>query len=598
MKTTILTILITFFSIGSFAQTSESENHQKKSAEFEAYYNKADYNAIFNMYAQVMKDALPLDKTKAFFGGLNKQVGKIEERSFIEYNTGGAAVYKKDTAQLIIHFNSKNEIDGFFIKPFTESKSSHIKKETKKYKKIANEFQKNYNQENYEVIFELFDSKLQKDVKLSDFTRFLKDVKPEAGKINNQKFISFDKNSYALYKLSCEKATLGLKLSLNEESRIKGIYLDYYEEPIQESNYPKITTKGESEGPSQFFKELDHKIPLMLKDYKVPGLAIALIENGEVILQKGYGYSNIIAKSEVCEDTGFNIGSISKTVAAWGVMKLVEKGKIKLDDPVEKHLTRWHLPKSEFDANKVTIRRLLSHTAGLSLHGYPGWSPKDTLPTIEESLNGKNNGPGRVEIILEPGTKWKYSGGGFTILQLLIEEVSKQNFENYMQTEVLNPLGMLSSSYTINEKILNSSSKEYDNSGKEIDFELFTAKAAAGFQTTIEDFTKFAQASMHKFSKNPVLANSTISEMLKPTPASDGKYGLGYGIDTLPKVSTTLVGHSGANTGWHAIIKINPASNDGFIVFTNGGRGYHIYKELFCDWIYWKTGKILERCKN
>ena len=104
---------------------------------------------------------------------------------------------------------------------------------------------------------------------------------------------------------------------------------------------------------------------------------------------------------------------------------------------------------------------MLSHTAGLSLHGYPGWSPNDELPTIEESLNGKNNGPGRVEIIMEPGTKYKYSGGGYTLLQLIIEEVTGQKFEEYVQTQILNPLGMTSSSYKIDDKIMAASSLEY-----------------------------------------------------------------------------------------------------------------------------------------
>ena len=135
--------------------------------------------------------------------------------------------------------------------------------------------------------------------------------------------------------------------------------------------------------------------------------------------------------------TGFNIDSISKTIAAWGVMKLVEEGKIDLDAPAENYITRWKLPESDFDSKKVTVRRLLSHTAGLSLHGYPGWTANDRLSTIEESLDGRNNGPGRVEMIIKPGTKWKYSGGGYTILQLIVEEVTGQKFEDYMQTQVL-----------------------------------------------------------------------------------------------------------------------------------------------------------------
>jgi CubicO group peptidase (beta-lactamase class C family) len=362
-----------------------------------------------------------------------------------------------------------------------------------------------------------------------------------------------------------------------------------------------ISAQKETKEIAQFVSELDQKIPQLLNDFFVPGTAIAIIENGEIILQKGYGYSNIDKGTKVTNSTGFNIGSISKTIAAWGVMKLVQEGKIDIDAPAEKYLNRWHLPKSEFDSDKVTIRRLLSHTAGLSLHGYPGWSPKDDLPTIEESLNGKNNGPGRVELIMEPGTKWKYSGGGFSILQLIIEEVTKQKFEDYMQTQILNPLGMTSSSYTIDEKILKSSSLEHNGFGEVIDFELFTAQAAAGLHTTITDFTKFAQASLYASKSNKkhqqILSTSYLQLMMEPAPASNGRYGLGYQIESIEGTSMSLVGHGGANTGWKAFLRVNLITNDGFIMITNGGAGHNIYRQIYCDWIYWKTGETMgNRC--
>lgn len=351
----------------------------------------------------------------------------------------------------------------------------------------------------------------------------------------------------------------------------------------------------------KFVSEMDQKIPQLLNDFIVPGAAIAIIENGEIILQKGYGYSNTANGKKVTKKTGFNIGSISKTIAAWGVIKLVQEGKIDLDAPAEKYLTRWHLPESEFDANKVTIRRLLSHTAGLSLHGYPGWSPKDKLPSIKESLNGKNNGPGRVEIIMDPGAKWKYSGGGFSILQLIIEEVTEQTFEDYMQKEILDPLGMTQSSYTIDNTIMKASSQEHNNFGEVINFELFTAQAAAGLHTTIIDFTKFAQASLYAHENNKkhqqVLSADYLKQMMEPAPASDGRYGLGYQVDSIQGTSLTLRGHGGANTGWHAFLRVNPVTNDGFIMITNGGAGHNIYRQVFCDWIYWKTGESLgNRC--
>jgi CubicO group peptidase (beta-lactamase class C family) len=350
-----------------------------------------------------------------------------------------------------------------------------------------------------------------------------------------------------------------------------------------------------------FTEELDKKIPILLQEFMVPGIAIAIIEDGELVLQKAYGFADVGKGEKVTTQTGFNIGSISKTIAAWGVMKLVEEGKIDLDAPAENYVTRWKLPESDFDSKKVTVRRLLSHTAGLSLHGYPGWTANDRLSTIEESLDGRNNGPGSVEMIIKPGTKWKYSGGGYTILQLIVEELTRQKFEDYMQTQVLNPLGMTSSSYKIDKAILENSSLEHDSFGEQIDFELFTAQAAAGLHTTIEDFTRFAYASLfaHKDNKtyNTVLTEKTIEEMMNPAPASNDSYGLGYQVQNIPTTSYSLKGHGGANTGWHAFFRVNPDTNDGFIMITNGGSGRNIYRQVFCDWIQFKTGVFMgERC--
>lgn len=354
----------------------------------------------------------------------------------------------------------------------------------------------------------------------------------------------------------------------------------------------------------QFVSEIDEKLPVLLHEFNCPGSALAIIENGEVILQSGYGLANVENGIEVSTQTGFNIGSISKTVAAFGFMKLVQEGKIDLDAPAEKYLTRWHLPESEFDASEVTIRRLLSHTAGLSLHGYPGWSPSDTLPTIEQSLNGVNNGPGRVEIIFEPGSRYKYSGGGISIMQLIVEEVTGLKFEDYMEQEVLKPLGMHNSSYRIDEGILAASASEYDRYGGQIDFELFTAQAAAGFHTTIEDFTRFAMACMYKNTDHPshgkVLNADMLELMMECVPEACGRfgYGLGFMIEQYPGSELMLAGHRGANAGWQAIFNVNPETNDGFVMVTNGGAGQDIYHPVFADWMHWKDGPKLEGWYN
>lgn len=113
-------------------------------------------------------------------------------------------------------------------------------------------------------------------------------------------------------------------------------------------------------------------------------------------------------------------------------MKLVETGAIDLDEPVSRYLSRWQLPETECDNEGVTMRRLLSHTVGLSLHGYPGFHPDEPLPTLEESLSGATDGAGAVYLVREPGSEWEYSGGGYTLAQLIIEEITGQPFAEYM----------------------------------------------------------------------------------------------------------------------------------------------------------------------
>lgn len=342
-----------------------------------------------------------------------------------------------------------------------------------------------------------------------------------------------------------------------------------------------------------FTAAFDRSIPANLNEFRVPGAAIAIIRNGEVAFVKGYGYADAANKKPVTPQTGFNIGSISKTVAAWGVMKLVEQGKLGLDTPVDQYLTRWHLPTSQFNAKGVTVRRLLSHTAGLSLHGYPGFGPDDKLPTVEASLSGATNGSGDVRLVMEPGTKWQYSGGGFTLSQLLVEELTKKRFSDYMLEEVLKPLGMNRSNYELTPEILAGSSVCYNSFGEVTPNPRFTAQAAAGLHTTLEDLATFAVAVLKNRNGKPgrgILKEETISIMTSPAPTSDGAYGLGYGIDTVGTSNLVGVGHGGANRGWHSFFLVVPATGDGFVMVTNGSNGFSVYQQARCDWNAYLTG--------
>jgi CubicO group peptidase (beta-lactamase class C family) len=348
-------------------------------------------------------------------------------------------------------------------------------------------------------------------------------------------------------------------------------------------------TSAVSQAPSRqaelnrFQASLDSLVPALLDELATPGAAVALLRDGKVVLAKGYGWANREKKQPVTRETLFNIGSISKTHAAWGLLKLVQDGKLDLDAPVERYLKRWRLPPSAFNHDSVTLRRLLSHTAGLRLHGYPGWNPDQPLPTIEESLNGKTNGSGDVRVIMPPGSKWQYSGGGYTIAQLLVEQVTGRKFDDYMKDEVFRPLGMTSSSFVWDAMVDARAAQPYGVVSP-VPGPRFIEQAAASLETSLDDFSRFALASMsseRRELRTRVLSPETVRSMEQPVPPSPN-YGLGYQV--IDAGGLRAVGHGGSNTGWQAQFLVIPATGDGLVVMTNSTLGAEVHRQLFCGW--------------
>lgn len=332
-------------------------------------------------------------------------------------------------------------------------------------------------------------------------------------------------------------------------------------------------------------KSFDESTPKSLEKNKVPGIAIAVIKDGKVILKKGYGYANVDKKLEVNSTTGFNIGSISKMFTAWGIMKLVEEGKLNLDAPASNYISSWKLPSSKFNSKKVTIRNLLQHTAGLSVHGYNGYETKNELTSTVKSLSGITNPDEAVKLIMEPESRFKYSGGGYTILQLVIEEITGRTFADYMQRNIFKPLKMKHTSFTISKRILKKSAKAYDENAKEIPLRLFNAQAAAGLHTTLNDLILFANAS---FSENNVLSQKSINLLITPTKLSKGNYGMGY-MAMNRFGDFTLNGHGGSNEGWHSGFMLDFASKSGIIILTNGDAGRKVLFGSLQDWAKWHS---------
>jgi len=346
-----------------------------------------------------------------------------------------------------------------------------------------------------------------------------------------------------------------------------------------------LFTNAQISTDKELLKTLDANTPKALQDNKVPGLALAIIKNGELIIKKGYGYADVDQNKVVNSKTGFNIGSISKMFTAWGIMKLVEEGELNLDTPASHYISTWKLPSSEFDASKVTIRNLLQHTAGLSVHGYNGYQTKNELTSITKSLSGTFNPDETVKLIMAPESKWQYSGGGYTVLQLVIEEISGKSFANYMQVNIFRPLKMKHTSFNIDKRILRSSAKAYDENAEEIPLRLFNAQAAAGLHTTVDDLILFAKAS---FSKNPVLSEKGIKLLIEPTELSKGDYGMGYMV--MNRFGNfTLTGHGGSNEGWHSGFMLDFASKSGIIILTNGSSGRNVLFGSLKDWAKWHS---------
>ena len=360
---------------------------------------------------------------------------------------------------------------------------------------------------------------------------------------------------------------------------------------------PASNSTAQTERTTDLTRQLAQDVPGLLRSYDVPGSALALVEDGEVVWAKGYGMADMAAGKPVRSDTVFQAASISKAVTAWGVMRLVEQGKLDLDAPAERYLTHWHFPPSRFDAQGVTTRRLLSHTSGLSAGsstGYGGFEPGRPLPTLEESLAGNTTVKGGVRIVSAPGSRFSYSGANYLVLQLLIEEVTGLPFGTFMRQEVLEPLGMTHSSYTWTPEVQSVTARAYDAWGQPLPNYIIPERAAGGLYTTAPDLARFVAAHTGgprgQAAGRGVLAPETLRQMITPQAATKGapfgdRWGLGYQLTDTGSIK--LVQHSGDNIGWKTWAVFHPDAGSGFVVLTNSDRGANLSVELTRRWLHW-----------
>jgi CubicO group peptidase (beta-lactamase class C family) len=331
---------------------------------------------------------------------------------------------------------------------------------------------------------------------------------------------------------------------------------------------------------------------------KLGSAALVLVRGGKIAAEHGFGVANAETRAAVRADqTLFQLASVSKAVTAWGVMKLVEEGRLGLDEPVMRRLKRWRFPGSEAHRDKVTVRHLLSHTAGLDEgSGLGGFLPGEKIQTLEEALSSTEGStadePRAVTVAREPGTGMAYGNANYAILQLLIEEVTHRPFADYMEEAVLQPLGMTKSSFDFDA--LASEGREpdlapnFDSGLNRQPRRRYTATAAVALYASARDLAQFARAFA---GENPVLRQETLKQMMTPQPGTAGTWGLGLTLYVENDAGGYVVGHDGgAYPAWGAMVRTNPATGNGFVLLVSGSRG--AVNQLGHDWVYWETGKV------
>jgi CubicO group peptidase (beta-lactamase class C family) len=362
---------------------------------------------------------------------------------------------------------------------------------------------------------------------------------------------------------------------------------------------------------TDFASHLDTYIPERLEQLKLPGCTIALIEDGQTASIKNYGLADIETGKPIKEDTLFQIASISKSVTAWGIMKLVEAGKLDLDAPISRYLSRWQLPPSEFDNEAVTPRLLLMHFAGTSLSGCGGTPYDQTWYTAEDILFGRTPSldegqvkyarkwdmdPSQygqpVRLIHEPDTKFEYSGGGFTILELIIEEISGQSFTEFMNDSILHPLGMHESSFEIRESQLERVATPYSDTLEPIPLYRVNGKAAGGMYSNIEELARFACAEMEgpagEAPGRGVLTPASVAEMHRPDRYAETQmdmvFNTGLGHYVLDIGNIRAIQHTGGNPGWRTVYTVVPEKKLGFVCLINSAGGNDLWMDIINQW--------------
>jgi CubicO group peptidase (beta-lactamase class C family) len=331
-----------------------------------------------------------------------------------------------------------------------------------------------------------------------------------------------------------------------------------------------------------------------MASYHTPGVGIALIENGAITQTRYAGVRELGHSAPVTETTQFQSGSISKSVAAACALRLVSFGMLDLDENVNDRLRSWRIPPNGSWQPRVTLRQLLSHTAGLTVHGFPGYPADVMVPIPPEVLDGKGNSHA-VRVTTLPGLQFSYSGGGYVVTQQLLSDVTGRDFPSLAAELVLEPAEMSRSTFAQPQS--ESPEGEFASghrwgpvpvTGR---WHTYPEMAAAGLWSTPEDLARFFLALRGSWVGEPaaLLPRELAIEMFRPH-ASNRPYGLGVGL--AEPGAPARIGHDGADEGFNNVATLYLESGQGAVVMTNSDGGAGLIHDFIlpaladaCDWL-------------
>ena len=320
-----------------------------------------------------------------------------------------------------------------------------------------------------------------------------------------------------------------------------------------------------------------------MRFHKVPAVGIAVFGSGKILWAKGYGTADADALSAATDATLFQAASISKPVSAMAALKKVDEGKLSLDRNINDDLKSWKLPENDFTRKTpVTLAELLSHSAGVTVHGFPGYAAGRAVPTLVQVLDGAPpaNTPA-IRVDIAPGKEFRYSGGGYTIVQQALIDVAGKPYPEVLAEAVLRPLGMTQSTceQPLPPDRLKSAAAGHDTEGRPIPGKRHTypEMAAAGLWTTPSDLARFALGLERALEGKPgsVLSKEMAAKMVTPV---YGSYALGLGIDK--RGAASYFSHGGSNEGFRCQLTAHREKGYGAVVMTNAEGGDAIIPEI------------------